>query len=97
MSIEFGEEWNNPIVEITNNKPQKWNTILEQVTIDESFEPIPMSEDELIRNYEYLNDENQTIEVKISGYQAPVTPEENVYVDDIVIESISDFEDSDRE
>lgn len=114
MSIEFGEEWNDPLVEITEHQPQQWNTIVERVTIEEPddfieiqpvrgripiepFEPIPMSEDELIRDYGPTIDENQTIEVRMSGYQAPITPEVNVNVDDIVIESISDFEDSDKE
>ena len=56
-----------------------------------------MSEDELIRDYGPTIDENQTIEVRMSGYQAPVTPEVNVHVDDIVIENVPDFEDSDKE
>ena len=116
MSIEFGEEWNNPVVEIVEHQPQQWHTYVERVTIEEldddseihpvrgripiieiPFEPIPMSEDELIRDYGPTIDENQTIEVRMSGYQAPVTPEVNVHVDDIVIENIPDFENSDRE
>ena len=118
MSIETGQEWNEPIIEITKHQPQEWHTFeipenneynfkplpmgifSRRLTTFESFEPfnsIPMSEDELIRDYEPINDENHTIEIKISGYQAPIKPEINVHIDDIIIENISDFEDSDRE
>lgn len=93
MSMEFEGEW-NPTLEIVENHPEQWQTIIGRVIIEEPdepirirpvrrgrrgpiieepFDPIPMSEDELIRDYESTINENQTIEVRMTGYQAPVT------------------------
>ena len=80
-----------------NFEPLPMGIFAKRLTPLEIFESNPMSEDELIRDYGPTIDENQTIEVKMSGYQAPIIPEINVHIDDIIIENISDFEDSDRE
>ena len=72
-----------------DNKPVRWYEQEEIIPI--FFEPIPMSEDELEREYFPIT-ENNVLNVKVMGYQ--VSP--NRVEDEIIIEDVPSFSDDEN-
>lgn len=73
-----------------DNKPEPWYEQDEIIPI--YFDPLPMSEDELEREYLPVS-ENIVLNVKVMGYQVPPKRVEN----EIIIEDVPPFSDDESD
>lgn len=74
-----------------DNKPEPWYEQDEIIPI--YFKPLPMSEDELEREYLEPISENIVLNVKVMGYQVPPNRVEN----EIIIEDVPSFSDDESD